>query len=165
MFIGILSDTHDHLPLIARAVKTLNEEGVELVLHAGDYVSPFVIPRLRELKAPIVGIFGNNDGDRELIRKRASEMEGFEIRGDFALLEVQGARIALLHGSDRELTEVLRRHNGLQVLVHGHTHRASIERGEGPLVVNPGEACGHLTGTPTIAILETEGLQADIIEL
>ncbi len=42
MLIGVVSDTHDNLPLVEKAVKRLNEEKVNLVLHAGDYVAPFV---------------------------------------------------------------------------------------------------------------------------
>ncbi|RLI45996.1 YfcE family phosphodiesterase, partial [Candidatus Bathyarchaeota archaeon] len=42
MLIGIMADTHDRLPLLDKAVKRLNEEKVKLVLHAGDYVAPFV---------------------------------------------------------------------------------------------------------------------------
>jgi predicted phosphodiesterase len=40
MLIGLISDTHDNLPMIEKAVKKLNEENVALVLHAGDYVLP-----------------------------------------------------------------------------------------------------------------------------
>ncbi len=40
MLIGLMADTHDNIHLIDRAVERFNEEGVELVLHAGDYVSP-----------------------------------------------------------------------------------------------------------------------------
>ncbi|MEM1767624.1 MAG: YfcE family phosphodiesterase, partial [Candidatus Bathyarchaeia archaeon] len=66
MLIGLMSDTHDNLPMVEKAVSLLNDRKVELVLHAGDYVAPFVIPKLRELKAKVIGVFGNNDGDKEL---------------------------------------------------------------------------------------------------
>ena len=69
MIVGLVSDTHDCLPLIDEAVKRLNEMNVELVLHAGDYISPFVASHFKPLKAPLIGVFGNNDGDRELLKK------------------------------------------------------------------------------------------------
>lgn len=47
MRIGILSDTHDYLEMVDAAVGQLNRERVDLVLHAGDYISPFVIPGWR----------------------------------------------------------------------------------------------------------------------
>ena len=52
MLIGAISDTHDNLPQIEKAVQILNEQKVGLVLHAGDYVAGFVIPQLAKLKLP-----------------------------------------------------------------------------------------------------------------
>jgi len=52
MIVGIISDTHDRLPMIDEAVKRLNEMNVELVLHAGDYIAPFVASHFKPLKAP-----------------------------------------------------------------------------------------------------------------
>ncbi len=74
MIVGIIADTHDRLPLLDKAVKRLNEEKVELVLHAGDYVAPFVVPHFKPLKARLIGVFGNNDGDKELLKKRFTEL-------------------------------------------------------------------------------------------
>jgi hypothetical protein len=41
MLIGAVSDSHDNLTQIDKAVALLNQKNVGLVLHAGDYVSPF----------------------------------------------------------------------------------------------------------------------------
>ncbi len=41
MRVGILADTHDRVPAIAALVARLAEQGVSLLLHAGDYCSPF----------------------------------------------------------------------------------------------------------------------------
>ncbi|HIE47776.1 TPA: metallophosphoesterase, partial [Candidatus Bipolaricaulota bacterium] len=42
MLIGAVADTHDNLTLLRQALTLLKERGAELVLHAGDFVSPFV---------------------------------------------------------------------------------------------------------------------------
>ena len=88
MRIGIMSDTHDNLPLIRRAVDRMNEEEVDLVLHAGDFVSPFVIPALSDLEAPLIGVWGNNDGDRPHLLEKSDEYERIEIRGAFLSLKI-----------------------------------------------------------------------------
>ncbi|MEM2912131.1 MAG: metallophosphoesterase [Candidatus Bathyarchaeia archaeon] len=165
MLVGLISDTHDFLPMVEKAVVRFNEEGVELVLHAGDYVAPFVIPRFKELKAKLIGVFGNNDGDRELLRKRFGEYKGMEIRGNFAEVSVENIKIALLHGTEEELLKALIDGQNFDILVHGHTHNAEVYRKGKTLVVNPGEACGYLTGKSTIALLDTEKLEAKIFEL
>ncbi|MGQ9624968.1 MAG: metallophosphoesterase [Candidatus Bathycorpusculaceae bacterium] len=165
MLVGLIADTHDCLPMVDKTIKKLNEEGLGLVLHAGDYVAPFVIPRFKELKAKLIGVFGNNDGDRELLKKRFSECEGFEIRGNFAEITIDNLKIALLHGSDEELLKTLIKSEILDVIVHGHTHKAEIYRNGKTLVVNPGEVCGYLTGKSTIAFLNTKSREAKIIQL
>ena len=164
MIIGIMADTHDNLPLVDKAVKRLNEEKVELVLHAGDYIAGFVIPRFKPSKANLIGIFGNNDGDHELLRKKFAEY-GFDLRGAFAEVKIDGLRIAMLHGKDEELLHSLIDAESHDVIVHGHTHMAKTYRKEKTLVINPGEVCGYVTGKSTIATLNTETLDAKIIPL
>jgi putative phosphoesterase len=164
LIVGLIADTHDRLKMVDKAIKKLNEQKVELVLHAGDYIAPFVIPMFKELKAKLVGVFGNNDGDHELLKKRFSEL-GLEIRGGFAELNVDGLKIALLHGHEEELLKALINSEGFDVVVHGHTHKAEVYRKGKTLVVNPGEVCGYLSGKSTIALLDTDKGEAEIIEL
>ena len=165
MLIGLMADTHDNLPMVDKAIKKLNEERVELVLHAGDYIAPFVIPKFKELKAKLIGVFGNNDGDRELLKKRFSEHEGLEIRGNFAEIKVDGLKVALLHGTEEELLKALIESETFDIIVHGHTHKAEIYRKGKTLVVNPGEVCGYLSGKPTISLYDTAKHVAKLITL
>lgn len=165
MKIGIMSDTHDNLPAVDAAVKRFNEENVELVLHAGDYVSPFVIPRFKSLEAKLVGVFGNNDGDHEFLKAKFKENPNLEIRGFFAKIEIDSVKIALLHGSDQELVNSLTDFSTFDVIVHGHSHTAEIKKKNGTLRVNPGEVCGYLTGKSTIAFLDVNNQTANIATL
>ena len=43
MLIGVMSDTHDNVPLIEKAVALFNDRKVGFVIHAGDYVAPFAL--------------------------------------------------------------------------------------------------------------------------
>jgi putative phosphoesterase len=164
MIVGILADTHDCLPLVDKAVKRLNEEKVSLVLHAGDYVASFVIPRFRQLKADFIGVFGNNDGDKDMLRKRFEEI-GADLRGRFAEVITDGLKIAMLHGEEEELLRALISAGGHDVVVHAHTHEAKTYRKGETLVINPGEVCGYLSGKSTIATLNTETLEVKIIQI
>jgi putative phosphoesterase len=164
MIVGLISDTHDRLPLIDEAVKRFNEEGAELVLHAGDFVAPFVAARFKPLKARLIGVFGNNDGDKVLLRKKFSEI-GAEIRGKFAFVDVGGLKVALLHGDETDLLRSLLELESHDVVVSGHSHVAKMYRKEKTVVINPGEACGYLSGQPTISILYTDTLDVKTIRL
>jgi uncharacterized protein len=163
--IGILSDTHDNLPMVDRAVARLAALSPALVLHAGDFVSPFVIPRLAALPCPCAGVFGNNDGDRGLLTAKARESGRVEIHGSFMARLVDGRSVALLHGHEPGALEEIAGTGIFDLVVHGHTHRPSVTEKGRTLLVNPGEACGYLTGRGTVAVLETSTMEAEILEL
>jgi len=161
---GIISDTHDRLPFIDRAVRKMNEEEVDLVLHAGDYSAPFAASRFKSLKAKMIGVFGNNDAEKELLRRNFKDI-GAEIRGRFAEIKVDGLKIALLHGEEMELLNSLLNTGAYNIIIYGHTHQSEIRRENGVLVLNPGEACGYLSGKATIGLLDTSTLDAVIVSI
>ena len=63
MKIGILSDTHNNIDKIFKAVEFFNLRQVEFVLHAGDFSFPESAKQFSKLKMPFLAIFGNNDFD------------------------------------------------------------------------------------------------------
>ncbi len=165
MLIGIISDTHDNLPFIEKAINLLNNEKTNLVLHAGDYTSPFVIPKFKALNCRLIGVFGNNDGDHELLRKRVEETGNCEIRGRFAEVDADGFKIALLHGDETDLLNALTSRECFDAVVYGHAHVTVTKNKGKTLIVSPGELCGYLTGKSTLALLDTVKREAKIIEL
>lgn len=165
MLVGLISDTHDNLRMVEKAIECFNTEKVELVLHAGDYVSPFVIPKFKALNCRLVGVFGNNDGDHEFLRKRFAETGNCEIRGRFAEITVNKFKIALLHGDETDLLNALVTCDYFDAVVYGHVHALAIRRNSEKLIINPGEACGYLTNRPTVGLLDTANREAKIIDL
>lgn len=165
MLIGVMSDTHDNIMSAKRAVSRFNSEGVEQVLHAGDFVSPFMIDTLKGLAAPLTGVFGNNDGDRSLLERKSAAFPSMKIAGTFARIDTGGMKIALMHGNDQELLETLAGCGSLDLLVYGHTHRPEVRREGSLLIVNPGEVYGHLTGRSTVALIDTAKRWAEIVEI
>jgi putative phosphoesterase len=164
MRIGIISDTHDDVPMIKEVIRRLNGLEVSLLLHAGDYVSPFTAKPYSELKAKMIGVLGNNCAERERLREVYAAV-GKEIVGSFAEVEVGGRRIALLHGHDDVLLRSLIAHGCYDVVVHGHDHKVKVEKCGSTLVINPGEVCGYISGKSSFGILETDRLEVDIHDL
>jgi uncharacterized protein len=165
MLIGIMADTHDNLQKTREAVARLNSEGVELVLHAGDFIAPFVIGILKDLEAPMIGVYGNNDGDRDMLLKKCAEHPHLFIHGTFSRIDAGGVTGGLVHGSDRDLLDTLISCGAFDLVVSGHTHRADVRMQGKTLAVNPGEVCGYLSGTSTIALADTRTGQAEILTL
>ena len=164
MKVAVISDTHDRLPNIVKAVDMLNGMDLELVIHCGDYSAPFAVDPYRDLKHHMIGVYGNNDAERRLI---ASKMESYgkEVRGEFAKLNLDGLVAAVLHGDDAELLEALIDSKGFDVILYGHTHEVRVEQRFRSIIVNPGELCGYLTGKPTMAILDTETKKVEILNI
>ena len=163
MLVGIISDSHDNLAALEAAVKLLNREGVEHVLHAGDIIAPFAAAKLAKLEAKLTCVYGNNDGERALLARRISEM-GASI-SEFAELELAQRRVALYHGTVPEITSALVESGRYHVVATGHTHSAEVRKSEGCVAINPGELCGYLTGKRTLCLLDLKSMKAEIVEV
>ena len=163
MKVGILSDSHDHLTNLRRAVEVFNEGGVAYVLHAGDFVAPFVANELEKLRCPLLGVFGNNDGERLGLQNRFKGF-GAEVKVQPAFVTLEGKRFVIVHEND--LVEALAQSGQFDIVVYGHTHKAEIRQMDnGCLIVNPGEVCGWLTGKATVAVLDTATMEVQLVEL
>ncbi len=60
--------------------------------------------------------------------------------------------------------EALRNSPVPDLIVYGHTHESELLEGP-PLVVNPGEVGGWLTGKSTVALVSLEEMEASIRQL
>ena len=162
--IGIITDSHDKMNALWKAVEFFNERGVKAVLHAGDLISPFTARAFKELEPKLYFVFGNNDGDKLTLTKWFEEI-GATSCGDFGDLTIDGLHIALLHGTNEALVKALAKSGEFDVIVRGHTHEPSIKIIEGVPVINPGESSGVLSGKSTVSILEIANLNVEITQL
>ena len=76
MRIGIVSDTHNNLKNVRKIVALFNDHAVERVIHTGDISQAKTLNVFADLDAPLFGVFGNNDQEREALEK-AIEQHGF----------------------------------------------------------------------------------------
>lgn len=142
MLIGLISDTHGYLG--ADVLQAF--EGCEQILHAGD-VGDDVLEPLRTI-APVLAVRGNNDLGGE-----TSELP------EVAWFAHEGIHVALVHELSHAPAE------GWDVLVYGHSHRATFaRRDDGKILVNPGAA--GIRGFHTsrsVALLElSDGGEIDV---
>lgn len=160
ILVGIISDTHDNRTNIARAVEVFNREGVSLVIHGGDMVAPFTALDFKALNCPMEMVFGNNDGER------IGLVNSFKGIGNLLpgprTFSFQKKKFLLMHES--ECLDELINAASVDVIVYGHTHNAEVREGR-PLVINPGEAGGWLTGKATVALLDLQTMAAEIVPL
>lgn len=156
MKIGLISDTHDHLVKINEAIKLFNWEKVDYVIHCGDFIAPFAIKLFGNLAMPFLGIFGNNDGEKDGLKKTVEQFG--EIYDSPIIKEFDSKTFLISHSFIPE--EQLSKYKKYDYLIYGHTHIKEMQ-GSSPLLINPGECCGWLTGISTVAILDTK---KDVVE-
>lgn len=160
MKLGVMSDSHDNIPNVKRAVEIFNDIGVDLVVHAGDFIAPFAIDPLADLNCRVVGVFGNNDGERVVLAKKFEAIG--EVHPNLASTSLGDVSIAVMHYP--ELAIPIAKSGEYDIVVYGHTHKIEVNK-ENALLLNPGEAGGWTTGKATIAVVDLETRDAKIYEL
>ncbi|MEX2214460.1 MAG: metallophosphoesterase [Phycisphaeraceae bacterium] len=159
MKLGIISDTHDRLPTFRRAVSLFQRLKVDAILHAGDYIAPFaarlIAPEV--LSIPLHCIYGNNDGERKGLKAVLPNIV------DGPLTIKLGGRTIVMHHFIDWLKPA--DYASADIIITGHTHHVVNETKDGKLFLNPGECCGWLTDRCTVALLDTDAMKADVVEV
>jgi uncharacterized protein len=157
--LGVLSDTHDQLERIAGAMQLFQDRGAEGILHCGDIVAPFALKALLKANLPLYAIFGNNDGEKVGMRKIYPQLKDGP-----CIFEIGGRKLGVAHSVEEIPAEYKKICDGI---FYGHSHERVLKpkTASSPLELNPGEACGWLTGRPSCAMLDLETMQAEIIEI
>lgn len=171
MNIGIISDTHDDLLTLKNAIKTFNERKVSYVIHAGDYVFPGVVKEFKNFNGKLVGVLGNNDGEKLGLLKKFQEIGG-ELQGEFGDLELGGIRLAIYHGTNNKLTEAIIASQKYDLVICGHTHLKRDDKIGNSLVLNPGcahrdfpDIDGKIETEPSIIIFNTSDKSYEFVRL
>lgn len=159
--IGVISDSHDNLTMIRRAVAVFNDARCELVLHAGDFVAPFAVKELAALNCRVKAVFGNCDGEKAGLEKA---LEPFGEIQEAPLVFSYGGKECLICHYHFSVPQYLAS-GKYDIVIFGHTHKPEVKRHGMTLAVNPGEAGGWLTGKSTVALIEPAEITAEIIGL
>jgi putative phosphoesterase len=135
MKIAILSDTHNHLARIGKALESARQRGVELILHCGDIEDPPAVALFAGWNVHFV--FGNCDWDRDGLREAMADI-GATLHDTYGHVEIEDKKLAFVHGHEARVFKDLENSGAYDYLFHGHTHVA-VDRMSGPTrVINPG---------------------------
>ena len=163
MKIGLISDTHDYTRNIRIAVREFNENQVDFVIHAGDFVSPIAIESFKGVK--LVGVLGNNDKDIPGLTSAFNKIHG-ELKGEIFETVYDGIKFAIYHGTNIAKREQLIKSGNFDVFIYGHTHRKDNRYIGTTRVINPGTARGWFFGLfATIAVFDTSSRNLEFINL
>ena len=160
MLLGIVSDTHGDLPRTREAVRMLESFAVAQVLHCGDIDTPAIVGLFAAW--PTHFVFGNCDHDRRGLGRAIAEA-GQTCHDRFGSLELEGVKIALLHGDDTRRLRETAESGQWGLVCSGHTHVAE-QRWQGEtLVLNPGAV--HRANPHTIAVVELPERKVHVVTI
>ena len=163
MKIGLISDTHDNVGGILSAVKQFNAKSVDVVLHAGDFVSPVAVESFDGIK--LIGVLGNNDIEVPGLTSAFKKIHG-ELKDEIFESVYDGIKFAVYHGTSSAQRELLIKSGKYDVVVYGHTHRKVRNDYGKTLVINPGTAKGWIIGfNATAAVFDTQNRNLEFINL
>ncbi len=130
MRIGVVADTHS-LEIPQQLLNDL--EGVDLILHAGDFCTLEELKMFRRI-AEVKAVYGNMDGAdlrRILLRRQVFEAEGVTI----GVVHGAGAPEGLL-----DIVQAEFKNDKVNAVVFGHSHQPFNQVIDKVLYFNPGSA-------------------------
>ena len=148
--LGILSDSHGRHERTHKAVQLLLANGATELAHCGDIETEQVIDQLAGITAHLV--FGNCDPDWRVLSRYALGL-GVLVQHPLARFECGGRTFAMTHGHDSDCVAAAL-NEGVDYLLHGHTHVCRDERHGATRIINPGAL--HRASEFTVALLDTE---------
>ena len=171
MKIAIISDTHDNLPNLEKALDWIKKQGLKIIIHCGDIFSQETLEYMAKNFSGKIYLAGDIIDDDY----PKAEIKGLYYFSGAGEIEIDNKKIAFSHRP--ETAEELAKSGKYDLVFYGHTHRPWQRRiqintnqntdqcgylrksactlRESALLVNPGNLCGLLY-QPTFAIYDTK---------
>jgi putative phosphoesterase len=163
MKLAIISDSHDNLPNIYKALDYIKKQGIEIIIHCGDVCAPSALKEIaKNFSGQIHLVYGNVDGDHLRMENLKAEFQNLKIHGEVGNLKLDGKKIAWIHYPDK--AKELARTSQYDVIFYGHTHKPWEEIVNKTHLINPGTLAG-MFAKATLAIYDTKTGKAKLVLL
>lgn len=159
--LGIISDTHDNVLSIKKAVDIFKAMECDLVIHCGDVIAPLTIQFFKGLNIKFVR--GNCDGDVPNLKKKAEEING-EFFEDIYEFTYEGKKFVSYHGNDQMELKKLIDSRQYDYVLTGHTHKKTDQKIRETRVINPG-AHYPTVEEKTVAVLDVKQDKLQFMEV
>ncbi|MBD3252286.1 YfcE family phosphodiesterase [Candidatus Pacearchaeota archaeon] len=159
MKIAIISDTHDNIPNLRKALELIKDS--EVLIHCGDLCGPFMLDELKKFQGEIHLIFGNI-GDPYLTPIRAEKLD-INFYRNFAELNIDSKKIAAAHFP--EIAKAVAESNRYDLVCYGHTHIPEKTKINKTQLLNPGTLSGRKLSKQVTSSFATYNTETDEIEI
>ncbi len=163
MKIGLLSDTHNHLPATRGALDLLVARGARHLVHCGDAGEDVVdllsaTCQAHGIRAHVA--LGNCDRPQLEDARFRTSPAGIE-RAEAPDFVLAGKRCLVVHGDRAEVLRQALLSSRFDFVFTGHTHAPADQRTGSTRLLNPGSVARPRQGPPTVALLDLETDQVD----
>ncbi len=152
MKFAIISDTHDNMANVNKAIDFLNAQHIEIILHCGDICNQSTVDEaIKRFNGKIYFVRGNGD---------------FELHEIPEKMEIELGAKKIFFNHYPEVAKTAAESKKYDLVFYGHTHRPWEEKINNCRLVNPGELAGQRY-KPCFAMYDTEidKLELKILEL
>jgi hypothetical protein len=163
MRIGLISDTHDDTKNLKAALRRLQREGLQHLIHCGDMTSSGTAELLEGW--PVIYVEGNMDREAGLVRQTLLQLGPENFVGVSFEGTIGPSRVAVTHGHLEDEVKRLLGADEFDYLLVGHTHRRRDERIGRTRVINPGALGGLQFESRSFGWLDLETGELTIIKL
>jgi len=133
--IGVISDTHDNVVNVLKAINIFENANVDFIIHCGDVISPATVGFFKGMHIKVVK--GNCDGEINHLKQVLDEIKG-EYLGEIGKLDIGGKKILVYHGSDQNKLQEFIDEQKYDYVLTAHTHKTRNEKIGKTRVINPG---------------------------
>jgi len=156
MNIAIISDTHDNITNIHKALSWMKKNNIRQIIHCGDICAPSILREIANtFGKKIHVVFGNVDGDQFTIGKDIGDgtLKNVTLYGDLGEVKIGNKHIAFTHKP--HFARALAETGKYDLVFYGHTHKPFEEKIGNCELVNPGTLAG-IFYKATFAVYDTK---------
>lgn len=154
MQIAVMSDSHDHIWNLQKALNIIKRQKIGMIIHCGDFVAPFMLHELNRAGVPVHGVFGNNDGDQHMLTRISLAADSnITLYGLCGQVEISGFKVAFTH--QKPTAEGLIAVGDFDLVCFGHSHEYEAHKTGAGRLLNPGEIMGK-DGHPGFCMVDTQ---------
>lgn len=163
MRIGILSDTHNNLGNLKRALEVFEGEGITTLIFLGDLTRADLVEAMRGFTVHY--LIGNMEQDPGAIQANLKAINADNTAGLTYMGEYDGVRIAATHGHHEAKLEAFIQSGDYAFVFHGHTHKRRDETIGETRVINPGALGGMRRGHRSVCMVDTEKREVAFVKI
>ncbi|GIV66840.1 MAG: YfcE family phosphodiesterase [Chloroflexota bacterium] len=157
MKVAILSDTHNHLANLQKALRIVEEEKIQTIIHCGDVTT--VETALLLSPYQVILAYGNGDFNSGEIRDTLMRNNPASFAGPVFQGDLDNLRIAVTHGHLVSTFQNLLNCRQFDLIFFGHSHRREERIQGNTRLINPGALGGLKKEERSFCILDTHNRQ------